>query len=129
LDSAPINTLLIDAYAAQHPGQPSPQAIQSVAVHLLALYGVLVKGLAVDQALWIRRRALREDKQGKHSRFEWLTPPALNEILTVADIVQETTTAARTEKAGAYIRQVWATWAKSSESILADWYEQYVIGD
>ena len=29
--------LITDAYAVQHPGVPSPQAIQSVAVHLLAM--------------------------------------------------------------------------------------------
>ncbi|HLF87607.1 MAG TPA: DUF5946 family protein [Anaerolineales bacterium] len=40
---APSNTLIVDAYAAQHPGTPSPQSIQSVAVHLIALYGVLEK--------------------------------------------------------------------------------------
>ncbi|MCA9961009.1 MAG: hypothetical protein KC443_18340, partial [Anaerolineales bacterium] len=37
----PWNGLLLDAYTTQHPGVPSPQAIQSVAVHLLALHGVL----------------------------------------------------------------------------------------
>lgn len=40
-----FNGLLTDAYMVQHPGVPSPQAIQSVAVHLLALYGVLERGV------------------------------------------------------------------------------------
>jgi hypothetical protein len=53
LAPAPTNALLGDAYAAQHPGTPSPQAIQSVAVHLLALYAVLEKGVASEMALWV----------------------------------------------------------------------------
>jgi hypothetical protein len=38
---SPLRELLVDAYAP-HPGVPSDQAIQSVAVHLITLYGVLV---------------------------------------------------------------------------------------
>ena len=57
--STPYNALMVDAYAAQHYGEPSPQAIQSVAVHLLALYGVLEQGQSVEQAIWLRTRPLR----------------------------------------------------------------------
>lgn len=35
------SALVVDAYAAQHHGTPSPQAIQSVAVHVLALHSRL----------------------------------------------------------------------------------------
>ena len=51
--------LLADAYAAQHPGVPGPQAIQSVAIHLLVLEGVFNRGVAPENAQWVRRRALR----------------------------------------------------------------------
>ncbi len=54
LASHPFAPLLTDAYAAQHPGVPSPQAIRSVAVHLLTLYGVLVRGVPPKNALQIR---------------------------------------------------------------------------
>src|SRR5262245_53935422 len=64
LAPAPLNAVLGDAYAAQHPGTPGEQALQSVAVHLLTLYGVLNRGVTPDNALWIRQRALR-DKHGK----------------------------------------------------------------
>lgn len=33
----------VDAYAVQHPGESSPPAIQSVAVHLISLYLMLEK--------------------------------------------------------------------------------------
>ena len=127
---APTNALLIDAYAAQHPGSPSPQAIQSVAVHLLALYGIFDQGVAPEHALWIRRRPLRERVQGmpgdKHNRFQWLAPPDLASCLTIADIVQAPTPAVRTEKAREYIEQVWSLWAEQHLSTLAQWYALYV---
>ncbi len=50
LAPGPLNGLIGDAYAAQYPGTPSEQAIQSVAVHLLALYGVLNLGNVPGEA-------------------------------------------------------------------------------
>jgi hypothetical protein len=41
-----LNPLLVDAYCVQHHGTPSPQAINSVAVHALALHGVLAAGVS-----------------------------------------------------------------------------------
>ena len=46
----PVHGLTVDAYAAQHPGTPSRQAIQSVAVHLIALYLVLERGYGFARA-------------------------------------------------------------------------------
>lgn len=43
LPSRDLARLLVDGYAAQHHGVPSPQAIQSVAVDLLALYGIMAR--------------------------------------------------------------------------------------
>lgn len=41
--------LSVDCHAAQHPGKPSPQAIQSVGVHLVALCLTLEHGMTVEQ--------------------------------------------------------------------------------
>ena len=67
---APLNALIEDAYAAQHPGTLSAQAVQSVAVHLLTLHGVLVGEVKPAGALWIRRRALRAKGMPKRDRFQ-----------------------------------------------------------
>src|SRR4051812_1460015 len=40
----------VDAYAVQHPGRPSPQSIQSVAVHLIRLCLLLECGLELSRA-------------------------------------------------------------------------------
>lgn len=122
----PLGALLLDAYMAQHPGQPSPQAIQSVAVHLLALYGVLEAGVAPEQVLWIRQRAVRGDAPERHTRFAWLTPPDFTGSLTVADIAAARTPQIRTEQAIDYIQSVWKLWAQSHRTAIAGWYERWV---
>jgi Family of unknown function (DUF5946) len=129
LAPAPLNILLGDAYAAQHPGAPSSQAIQSVAVHLLTLYGVLERAVAPGNALWIRQRALREKKGTRHGRFQWLIPPSFEGSLTVADIVRAPTAAARAAQAQAYVEQVWLRWSRQHLSTVAAWYDDFVIPD
>jgi hypothetical protein len=99
----PINGLIVDAYAAQHPGTPSARATQSVAVHLLALYGLLVKGVAAEQALWVRQRALQPQARSRRGRFDWLEPPSFVGTVTVVDIVQAATLTTRTEQVRRYV--------------------------
>jgi hypothetical protein len=125
---SPWNNLLTDAYAAQHPGTPSPQAIQSVAIHLLTLYGVFVRGIAPGNAMWIRQRALR-DKAAQHKHFHWLTPPRFEGSLTVADIVQLPTPAARTAQVQVYVAQVWDLWSQDHRSTVEGWYNRLVMPD
>jgi hypothetical protein len=124
---SPLNALIGDAYAAQHPGLPSAQAIQSVAVHLLTLYGAFMRGVAPDKALWIRQRALRKKKNSKQAPFWWLTPPALAGSLTVADIVQAPTPPMRAEKAREYVEQVWHLWSQPHLQTLSSWYDEFVV--
>jgi hypothetical protein len=124
-----LNPLLRDAYMVQHPGAPSPQAIQSVAVHLLTLYGVLERGVAPENALWIRQRAVRGDAPARHSRFVWLTPPAFEGVPTVAEIAAEPTPAVRTALVDRYARAVWDAWARRYRETIAGWYERVVLAD
>ncbi|MBX2997141.1 MAG: hypothetical protein KF893_01430 [Caldilineaceae bacterium] len=122
---SPWNNLLVDAYAAQHPGTPSAQAIQSVAIHLITLYGVFERGVSAGDTLWIRQRALRH-KAAQHNQFHWLTPPLLEGSLTVAEIVQLPTPAARTAQVRAYVEQVWAIWSHDYRATVEDWYNRLV---
>lgn len=126
LASAPLNALLGDAYAAQHPGEPSAQAIQSVAIHLLTLYGVLVQGVAPTNALWIRQRALRTKPGAKHGRFQWLTPPSFAGALTISDIVQAPTPLERAQQSEPYVKEVWQRWAAHHATVAA-WYATFVV--
>ncbi len=129
IGTGPYHSLIIDAYAAQHPGVPSPQAIQSVAVHLLTLYGVLVKDMAPGQALWLRLRSLRDGKQPKHSRFVWLTPPSFGGSLTVADMVNAPTPATRATLVQPYVERVWSLWAQTHGATIDAWYTRFILAD
>jgi Family of unknown function (DUF5946) len=122
----PLNGLLADAYAAQHHGVPSPQAIQSVAVHLLTLYGMLVRGVTPSKALQIRLDAVSEKWGSKNGRFHWLTPPDFSNSPTVADIVQQPTPEARTKLLVRYVNSVWELWAATHLETVADWYGRFV---
>jgi hypothetical protein len=124
---SPLRELLVDAYAAQHPGLPSNQAIQSVAVHLIALYGVLVRDHAPADAIALRTRPLREQTGPKRGRFYWLTPPDLSRTVTVATIAAATTPAARAALVDDCVHSVWAAWAPQYEATIAAWYERYVV--
>jgi hypothetical protein len=126
---APLNALLSDAYAAQHPGSPSEQAINSVAVHLLVLYGVFVRGISPNNALWVRQRALRQQRRLKHGRFQWLPPPSFAGSLTVSDIVHTPTPEQRAIITQQYVEQVWLIWSPSALDRLATWYDAFVLSN
>lgn len=121
--AGPLEPLLVDAYAAQHPGTPSPQAIQSVAVHLLVLHAVFTRGVAADSALWVRGRALRT-----RGVFHWLDPRGRAPALTIRHLFPGGGVGAPVAPA-AYARSVYASWAAGHEATLAGWYEAYVLGE
>ena len=125
LAPGPWNGLLTDAYAVQHPGTPSDQAIQSVSVHLLVLYGVLDQGLEPDRALDIRIRALGPEPSSKHRRFHWLTPPDSPYSHTIADVAGQETPHGRTATAERWIGEVWDAWS-IHRSQAASWFHRYV---
>ncbi len=124
----PYDALLIDAYATQHPGAPSNQAIQSVAVHLLTLYGILECDVPIERAIWLRTRPLRDGSQHKHERFTWLTPPSFADSLKIADIVAAPTPQARAASVIEYVRNIWSIWrATEHASTIVQWYERYIV--
>jgi hypothetical protein len=126
LAPALANALLVDAYAAQHPGTPSPQAIQSVAVHLITLHGVFARGVGIERALWVRREALHERRGARQGRFTWLEPPDFTGSLTIATLVQAPTPAARTALVTAYVEGVYRLWFAAHGATLDGWYATFV---
>lgn len=118
-----LTPLVVDAYAAQHHGVPSSQAIQSVAVHLLVLHGVLSHGLAVDRALWIRRRALRI-----RGVYGWLEPPQRENALSLRHIWDVDTTQLILSP-GTYVESVFDAWRGVHHDTIAAWFTRYVEAD
>lgn len=129
LEAAPFNALMVDAYAAQHPGTPSNQTVNSVAIHLMVLYGVLEHGYSPSQALWLRVRPGRPSSIPKHQRFHWLTPPSFASSLTVADVVAGKTPLERSSLVEAWVKSVWAAWAGLHRGQVAAWFEKYVLSE
>jgi len=112
--------LLLDAYAAQHHGTPSPQSIQSVAVHLLVLHGVFSRELPADSALWIRRQATR--RKGVYS---WLTPPPVDAALSLRHCFPGQGVDHPAEIPG-YVVSVYEAWRSLHREQLETWYRAHV---
>lgn len=126
LEPMPLNALILDAYCVQHHGVPSPAAIQSVAVHLLALYGVLRRDVPAGRVQWIRERMVRPMKVHRHDRWYWLEPPDQTALPTVRSIVEATDATKRAEAAQHYVTSVADLWLDQHESDARTWFNQYV---
>ncbi len=98
--------LTVDAYAVQHPGLESRQAIQSVCVHLMSLCLVLERG--VDPAY--ATRAIGQAVKAK-GRYVWLSPPTSVGEVTVVDVAQKATAEEHARAVRAWAASAWAAWA------------------
>jgi len=101
--------LTVDTYAIQHPGQPSRQSIQSVNIHLISLYCVLVKNLSGGKATKTIGMVL-----GRNPSFEWLEPPVPNGQKTVIDVLR-----AENQAKHETVVQEWA------EDVFGCWYSKH----
>ena len=124
----PLNGLILDGYCVQHHGTESPAAIQSVAVHLLAMYGVLRRAVPPERAQWIRERAVRPMKIHRHKRWHWLEPLDQSSLLTVCDIVDPTDPAERARVAQDYVTEVAELWLAAYEADARDWFDRFIAG-
>ncbi|BAU43276.1 hypothetical protein O77CONTIG1_03104 [Leptolyngbya sp. O-77] len=109
---ASVHRLTVDAYAVQHPGVPSPQSIQSVALHLISLCLVLECGFDMDQAT----RAMRQHTHRK-SDFVWLTPPSHLGDKTVLEVWQAQDAATHIQAVWDWARSAWSAWESHHQQI------------
>ena len=101
-----VHRLTVDAYATQHPGQPSPQSIQSVAIHLVSLCLTFEHGLPVELAA----AAMQAAAKGK-AAFWWLEPPADRGKITAADVYRAGSAKEHAQTVRAWAENVWAAWS------------------
>lgn len=108
----PIHRLTSDAYAAQHPGIPSRQRIQSLGIHLVALHLSLERGVDLQR---IGREVGRvvTDPWG----FQWLEPPQAGSAMTLLDVRNAATLREHTSRVERWARSVWESWAEHHETI------------
>jgi hypothetical protein len=109
---AGVHRLTVDTYAVQHPGSPLPQAIRSVALHLISLCLVLEYNVAMNQAM----EALRAAAEAKE-RFFWLTPPSSRGVLTVRDVYAARNPKEHQEAVRAWAVSSWSAWREHHETI------------
>ena len=109
-----VYRLGVDAYAVQHPGVPSPQAIQSVALHLVRLCLCLERGLPPARANEAMLSAARH-KAGYH----WLEPPADLGPLTVADVEAAAGVEAHAAMLRRWAAQLWQAWSAHHATVRA----------
>jgi len=107
-----VHRLSVDAYAAQHPGRPSPQSIRSVGLHLVRLCLLLELGLAYEKA----NAAMLAATKIKLA-FTWLEPPPYLGPLTVADIVELSSVDEHKQAVRAWALAVWRAWSSHHQAV------------
>ncbi len=104
--------LTVDAYAVQHPGQPSPQSIQSIALHLISLCLILERNVGRAAAI----EAMQKAAENK-ARFFWLTPPPPGGLITVATVHAAQSAAAHVELVREWAASAWLAWSAHHATI------------
>jgi hypothetical protein len=117
----PIEALWGDAYGVQHHGGNSLQAIQSVAVHLLNLHGIITD--RTTRPGWAISRALRV-----RGVFQKLEPPTLGSALTFRHIFPGGGVGTPVTRSQ-YVVSVYEAWMALHRSTVEQWYERYVVPD
>jgi hypothetical protein len=108
---APHGALTVDAYAVQHPGEPNPQAVQSVWVHLITLHLALERDWPIDRLVAIRR--LGADAS---DGWGWLGPPASMGTVTAIDVARADPTARR-DLVRAWVDGAWRAWSDRHDTV------------
>ena len=110
---APWGPLMVDAYAASHPGVPGPQSTPSVWIHLVAMQLVLEGGWRTDQL--VRIRTLAADA---FDGLGWLEPPVSMGDVTIVHL-DEASVEPLDDLARRWVEGVWASWSAHHEPVRA----------
>ena len=104
--------LTVDTYAAQHPGRPSPQSIQSVGRHLIGLCLTIERLVPPTRIIAVLQQAakLKDD-------LVWLEPPWPRGEITVANLAEVVDPARHAELARRWANQVWEAWSAHHTAI------------
>ena len=120
-DLSDIHRLSVDAYAAQHPGQPSPQSMKSVGVHLMRLFLTVERGFDVRES----NRIMVAVSKVK-DRFGWLEPPPSLGDLTVRHVVGTASADDHRVAVREWSHSVWVAW-EPHHTTVAEWAQSLKI--
>jgi hypothetical protein len=102
----------VDAYAVQHPGVEGPQALRSVAMHLMRLCLVYERGMPPASGRGLAPRLLAQPPD-----VAWLAPPAQRGTLTVADVAAAGGADEHLVRVDAWGRDVWEAWSEQHATV------------
>lgn len=117
----PVHRLVVDTYAAQHPGVPGKQSSQSVAAHLFILCLVLERG--VDPS-FATRAIIHFVEKYKERGFEWVEPPPSLGDLTVLDVIGATSASDHNQRVMRWAKSVWEAWKPHHDKVHA-WADEF----
>lgn len=109
---AAVHRQTVDAFAVQHPGQPSKQSIRSVGVHLVRLCLMLELGFSDDAAAM----AMPVISSGK-DQFHWLKPPESMGTITAVNVWRTGNTQEHLQIVQDWARSAWQAWAQHHEQV------------
>lgn len=118
----PTHRLTVDTYAVQHPGQPDKKPIQSVNVHLMSMYLVLVEGYSGDAAT-----AKIGEMLSGNPVLEWLDPPSPNGSISVVDVLAATDQSTHEIKVREWAEDVWSCWAAKHGKVIEELMRRWVL--
>jgi len=108
-----FHQVVVDAYAAQHPGEGDPRAVQSVAIHLMTLALFLDHG--VDPALGTK---LHKQMVARPTFHRLQRPdPDPERTLTFQHVPLNGSVDIARERAYEWGRSVWASWEPHQETV------------
>ena len=104
--------LTVDAYALQHPGKPSPQTIQSAAVHLASLGKIIEHDWSnTDSAKFMQKLANHK------AQFFWLEPPTKLGEVTVMDVLATTDAESHLGMVERWALSTWKAWQPHHDQV------------
>ncbi len=101
-----FHQLVVDAYAAQHPGGDDPRAIQSVGIHLMTLALVLEDGLDPARGPRLHRRMGERPVFHRLRREDGVAAP-----LTFRHVPVDGPVGAARERTLEWAQAVWTSWS------------------
>jgi hypothetical protein len=108
-----VHRMSVDAYAVQHPGKDSRQAIQSVGLHLARLHMEVEREIPASESHTFMIKAAR-----RKDSLPLLTPPRGFEI-TVASVAAVAGTAQHPTLVRRWAQSAWQSWAHAHDFIRA----------
>ncbi len=102
--------MTVDAYALQHPGDKSPQAVQSINIHLISTTLIFKHNAKPDRALIAMQKISKASKKNS-TLFNWLNPPISLGKITVMDLVHITQLNEHLKQVETWAHCAWQAWA------------------